>query len=201
MKKYTLLTLSILLVGCGKSPTIETVEIEKPSPVVQIQKFFDFGCGHCREAHNAFKELKTEIGDGFELELKHFPLGEKTMKVAEASECARKQGKFDEFVELAYGEYWGKHEASDIKSMGETLGLNISDYKICIESEITKETVARDSIMGTQIGAQGTPFFLFNGQMTFSGFPGIDGMRTLIEKVRETEFESYREALNEAESE
>ncbi|OGG14788.1 hypothetical protein A2773_06840 [Candidatus Gottesmanbacteria bacterium RIFCSPHIGHO2_01_FULL_39_10] len=67
---------------------------------VTIVEFSDFQCPFCVRAHPTMKQVLKEYEGKVKLVYKHFPLTSihpKAEKAAQASECAKDQGKFWEF--------------------------------------------------------------------------------------------------------
>ena len=82
-------------VELGNAPT----QGKSDAPVVVIE-FSDFQCPFCSRALPTVKQVLSEYKDKVLFAYKHFPLTQihpLAQKAAEASECARDQGKFWEF--------------------------------------------------------------------------------------------------------
>ena len=71
---------------------------------VKIVEFSDFECPYCRSVVPIIEGLLEKYGDKISLEYRHFPLSfhASAQKAAEASECAREQGKFWEMHDLIF---------------------------------------------------------------------------------------------------
>jgi protein-disulfide isomerase len=72
---------------------------------VKIVEFADFECPYCAGVVPTIDGLFEKYGDKISLEYRHFPLGfhASAQKAAEASECAREQGKFWEMHDMIFG--------------------------------------------------------------------------------------------------
>jgi len=71
---------------------------------VKIVEFSDFECPYCRRTLSTINGLFEKYGDKISLEYRHFPLSfhSSAQKAAEASECAREQGKFWEMHDAIF---------------------------------------------------------------------------------------------------
>jgi protein-disulfide isomerase len=72
---------------------------------VTIIEFSDFQCPFCGRSFPTVKQILDEYGDDVRFAYKHYPLisiHPRAQKTAEASECARDQGKFWEFHDALF---------------------------------------------------------------------------------------------------
>ncbi|MBI4079000.1 MAG: DsbA family protein, partial [Candidatus Levybacteria bacterium] len=72
---------------------------------VTIVEFSDFQCPFCARAYPTMNQVLDGYGDKVKLVYKHFPLNAiqpLAQKAAEASECAKDQGKFWEFHDVLF---------------------------------------------------------------------------------------------------
>ena len=136
------------------------------SPIV-IHEFGDFQCPACRVAHSKIVQpLLENYGAKIRFEFKHFPivsLHRYAMVAAQASECAADQGKFWDFVDLAY------EQQSDLRSdifpvWAKELGIDVPLFERCVQSRIKKEAVLTDYEEGKNVGVKGTPTFFVDGE-------------------------------------
>lgn len=140
------------------------------SPIV-IHEFGDLQCPACRAAQSKIVQpLLKEYGAKLRFEFKHFPivsLHRHAMVAAQASECAADQGKFWDFIDLAY------EKQSDLRSdvfpvWAKELGLDVPLFERCRKSRIKKSAVLQDYEEGKSIGVKGTPTFFVNGEQVES---------------------------------
>ncbi len=171
------------LLGCSKIEKTEEVATEtNRSDVVYITEFFDFGCGYCKKAANMLTKIEAKYGDKVVVEQRHFPLSPRTFGIAEASECARKQGKFRAFHDALFGNF-GRYEEENIMGTARDLGLNEEEFKTCWKSGAMKTKVLKDQKMAQALGATGTPFFLINEDVKIPGMPGEAAISGMIDKL------------------
>ncbi len=94
--------------GGQNKPTEKRVNVDvgsaptkgKQGSLVTMIEFSDFQCPYCSRALPTVNQVLSEYGDKVLFAYKHFPLTQihpLAQKAAEASECARDQGKFWEF--------------------------------------------------------------------------------------------------------
>lgn len=197
MKNYlstlSITIISIFLWGCsGEGPSVENaikedaidskIAEKKKSSAVEVIEFFDFGCGHCRNASQTVSKLKKKFGESLQVTHKHFPLSPRTFKVAEASECARSQGKYLEFQEIAFANF-GKYEQDQILGYAKDIGLDEAAFTTCWENGDKKAKVLADQKEGSALGVTGTPFFLVNGTTKIPGAPSESAFSKMIEDL------------------
>ncbi len=83
---------------------------DKNAPVT-IVEYSDFQCPYCQATLPTINQLLTDYRGKVKLAYKHLPLSmhKNAQKAAEASECAREQGKFWEYHDLLFNtqQQWG----------------------------------------------------------------------------------------------
>lgn len=170
----TLLTFSLLLTACTKGD----VTSSKPpkgnvNSSVVVTEYADLQCPACKAAHTRITgPLLDKYGKDIRFEFKHFPLRSIhrfAMDAAEMSECAADQGKFWEFVDIAYE----KQEELSFDSLVEwakELGLDATAAERCWKSHSKRDAVLADYKGGRELDVGGTPSFFVNGERVDSGF-------------------------------
>jgi protein-disulfide isomerase len=158
-------------------PDIQTpkVPLGNAEAQVTIIEFSDLQCPFCGQAWPIVKQIAEEYGDDVAIYHYHYPLGTAcnsaisrnthpdACKAAEASECAADQGKFWEFVELAFLNQ-NKLDVGSLKTYARNLGLDSASFDACLDSGAKKKYVVEDVSLGIQAGVQGTPTFFINQQ-------------------------------------
>lgn len=152
-------------------PTYEDIDTPKPlegnpDATVKIIEFSDFQCPACGAAYPVTKKIMEAYGDRVSLEYKHFPLTSIhafAFKAAEASECANDQGKFWEFVDIAFT---NQKELSKkaLKQYAKELGLDTELFNNCLDSGAKAKYVTADFNEGIGKNVGGTPTFFINGE-------------------------------------
>ena len=152
------------------------------APVTLIE-FSDFQCPFCRKL---WKETLPEIKKNYidtgkaKLVYRDFPLSAihpAAQAAAEAGECADDQGRFWEMHDKIYAEQDKKgqgtvqFEIADLKKWAAQIGLNISDFNNCLDSNKYKEEVEKDMADGQASGVTGTPGTFVNGKLIKGAVP------------------------------
>ena len=151
-----------------------------------LTEFGDFQCPHC--ARFALQILPTLERDLIEpgtvrFEYRHYPfLGPESFAAAEASECAREQGGFDEYhLELYRLTSQGTHYTTEhLLEIAQEQGLETANFQQCLQSGRKRPRVLEDQEYGRSLGVRGTPTLLMNGRkINWTSYPD------LREKIRE----------------
>lgn len=152
------------------------------SDKLQIYVFSEFLCPYCSAAAGFNPTLEAKFkgqdstwsapvpgiletySDKAELVFKHYIIhGDKAQKAAEASECARDQGKFWELHDKMF-QNQAKLELSDIKGYAAELGLNTTKFNTCLDSGEKTSVVEADVALAQKLGVTGTPTFFIGGE-------------------------------------
>ena len=143
------------------------------SATVLIEEFSDLQCPACAHASPLVEDLIRNNPDLAKFEYYHFPLPQHqwSFQAAEASECAGDQGKFFEYVDLAFKNQ--KNLTQDnLKSLAGQLGLNQAVFDECLKSRVKAGRVKADLLEGRKRGVDSTPSFYVNGE--YVRFTNID---------------------------
>jgi rhodanese-related sulfurtransferase len=136
-------------------------------PVVE---FGDFECLSCGLSEEAARQIRAQYADRIRFVFRQFPLSKihpQAEKAAEASECAREQGKFWEAVEKLYAEQ-ADLSVDALKRYAGELGLDQNRFNQCLDSGETVSRINRDLADGRALGVRATPTF-FIGQKMIEG--------------------------------
>lgn len=132
--------------------------------------FSDFQCPYCKMLEAVTNQWKQQYGDKLELEFIHFPLPshEHAFAAAEAAECARAQGKFDEYKDALFenqeslSEYTFNRLANQVK-------LDYRQFTRCTSLHQERKKVRQDQYFGKYMGISGTPTMVLNGDELIMG--------------------------------
>ena len=160
---------------------LQIIEVKEILPLgdfdapLLIEVYSDYQCSFC--AHY-FVETITPIIDEYvntgRARLIYQDLafeGERSQWAAEAAHCANDQGKFWEYHYAILGERYasGKtdvYKKDNLKKVAKEIGLDECEFNICFDSGKYTQIVKDATKVGfDEIGIDGTPTTLFNGNM------------------------------------
>lgn len=183
MKRFLpLLTLSLLLAACVDTTGLsaESSRVSHPksnlNAAVVVEEYGDLQCPSCKAAHSVVVQpMLAQYGSQIRYDFHQFPLASLhryAMDAAEASECAADQGKFWEFVDVAF-EKQEQLSPSALDTWGKELGLDTDLYARCRDSHIKREMIQAEYDTGRTLGVSGTPTFFVNGKKVESSIEAI----------------------------
>lgn len=190
MKRFfSFAALSLALAACVDTTGLTAESSRTPHPLsnansaVVVQEYADLQCPSCKAAHSVIMQpLLAQYGSQIRYEFQQFPLASihrYAMDAAEASECAADQGKFWEFVDIAFENQESLGPAA-LDAWGEELGLDAALYERCRASHIKRETVQAEYDAGRELGVSGTPTFFVNGTRVESSVEAIGAEITRV---------------------
>ena len=139
---------------------------------IVIVDFSSYSCPYCRKF-----TLNTlpKILENFNVKyvFKDFPIhGEIAIKAHEAANCAYEQGKYWEYHDILFQRQseWKKNESKFVE-YAKMLGLDVEEFKACLDSGKYREEVLKDRDEGTKLGVRGTPTFIIDGKKVSGALP------------------------------
>ena len=135
---------------------------------ITIIEFGDYQCTFCYKFHGSslgtIKDEYVETGKA-SLIFVDFPLnGPDSVLAAEASHCAKDQGKFWEYHDQLYNNWkgertgWINNDSLNVFAQG--IGLDLETFNSCLESAKYRQQVLDTYDLGQEIGINATPSFL-----------------------------------------
>lgn len=143
------------------------------SPVIFIN-YSDFQCSACGSAHPQIKAIVEEYKDKIQYVFRNYPitsLHTHSKAAAGATEAAGLQNKYWEMNNKLFETQpdWeglsGKDRDAKFEEYAKELGLDISKYRQDITSDKVNKKISYDTSIGDQIGIEGTPTFVLNGEV------------------------------------
>ena len=151
---------------------------------VIITEYSDYGCPSCQAWHNSgtLQRIRDTYGDKVRFVWKDLPIiTSESPKAAEAGQCAFDQGKFWEYHDLLYA----KSPAigiNDLKTYATQLGLDQTKFNNCLDSDQNSPKVDQSTNEGHQLGFNGAPAFVVNGQKLI-GPPSFETLKSIIDPI------------------
>ena len=143
-----------------------------PNAPIEMIEFSDFQCPFCQRAHATVEQVLATYGDRIRFVYRHYPVqGHAAAKpAAEASECAKEQGKFWPFHDRLFANT-SKLSDADLKAHAAAVGVDTATFNACFDSHKYRSVVETDARDGDAVGVNGTPAFYINGRMISGAQP------------------------------
>jgi len=165
------------------SPTDRDVILGDADAPVSIVLYEDFQCPYCvqffDETEKQIRTAYVETGKA-KIVYRHFPLTSihpSATPAAEASECAKDQGKFWEFHDaILTSESAAVNETSLTPALytqvAKDLGLDMAKFSSCVSNRDHKDFVAAQATEATtKYGVNSTPTIFVNDQKVEGAYP------------------------------
>lgn len=146
---------------------------------VLIEEFSDFQCPYCARAGMTVEKIIAAYGNKVNVVFKHMPANSGSKKAAEASECARDQGKFWEYHHALFSSQYSL-SANNLKKYAEQLGLDTEQFNKCLDSGEKTQIINQDLQETFKRGVQGTPTFFIKSQKLVGAQP-FEAFKALID--------------------
>lgn len=137
---------------------------------VSIIEFSDFQCPFCAKF---YEETLPQIEKDYiktgkaRFIYRNFPLGfhQYSQKAAEATECAKEQGKFWGYHNILYEKQseWSVAGIDKLKDYSKSLGLDSKKFDECLDSGKYYSKIQKDLSDGLAAEVDSTPTFFING--------------------------------------
>lgn len=145
-----------------------------------VVEFADFQCAYCKQLHPVIRRLMVEYKDSVRFVFRDYPfLDDFSVVLAMAGRCAHEQGRFFPFFDRVYGSP-STVTADSLLPIAKSIGLEISQFQICLSSERYKKTVLDDLAVGIKAGVTGTPTLFINGNI-IPGAPEYSTLKQIFE--------------------
>ncbi|MEW6407609.1 MAG: DsbA family protein [Patescibacteria group bacterium] len=154
---------------------------------ITIIEFSDYQCSYCAKAEATLKKVFETYGDKVKLVYRDYPLDfhQNAQKAAQASECAKEQGKFWEYHDLLFEHQnqWSEGNGAEFKKYAEDLKLDAAQFNQCLDSGKYKNEVKKDLTDGEAAGVSGTPAFFINGRLLSGAQPFSEFKKIIDEEL------------------
>lgn len=181
------------VVAIGKNDYVRGNENAK----VVLLEYSDFECPYCGRFHPTTNQALQEYGGKVAVAFRHFPLSfhPNAQKAAEAAECVGKQKGADGFWQYADAIFLvnqkdGKLTPEAITAAATQAGVNMEQFKSCLDSGEMAEKVKGQAAGGGTAGVTGTPgtFVIVDGKAVdfIGGALPYEQVKTTIDKYLNT---------------
>ncbi|MDH4263099.1 MAG: DsbA family protein [Spirochaetia bacterium] len=149
------------------------------NPKVNIVIFNSFTCGFCRKSSPVLNQVLHKYPDKVRLVYRHFIRNEVDLAAANAVECAGEQNKFWEMHDEIFGDNANEF---NYKRYAQKIKINVDQFNKCVASNKYTNKARSDSEMGQQLGVQGTPTFVVNGDIIV-GYRPFEAFDAMVKKA------------------
>ncbi len=155
----------------------DDARLGSPAAPVTVVAFLDFQCPHCARGFETLQALRREYSSQeLRIVFKHLPLESHSLALpaAVAGQAVMQTAGSEAFFEFAQMAFEGQDEMdfSQLAHWARQSGVTQSSYNEGVSKETTLRRVARDAILASRLGVEGTPAFFINGRL-------IDGVQPL----------------------
>jgi predicted DsbA family dithiol-disulfide isomerase len=135
------------------------------SAPVTIVEFSDFQCPYCGQAQELVDEVAAKYGEQVRVVFKQLPLDmhPQARLAAEASLCARDQGKFQELHDWLFANSRGI-TIEAMKTAAPELGIDAAKLESCLAEKTHAPSVEEQLAQAVAVGVSSTPSFFVNGR-------------------------------------
>lgn len=129
---------------------------------VMVLEFSDYQCPYCLRVQGTVEQLMTNYKDKVGFAYKHMPLPfhKEADEAANAAECAKDQGKFEEIHAILFANP-RKQFVDDLKQYGRDVEIaDLEKYDSCVDEGTYNTRVQQYMQIARQAGINGTPGFV-----------------------------------------
>jgi len=161
-----------------------------PVTVVEVT---DFECPFCRKAYPIVKDAVSRYKDKIRFVLKNFPLGTecnsmlradmhpRACKAAYAAVCAGEQNRFFEYADKLMS---GELDRDAYIKYAKELDLDLNKFTSCLDSNTTRQSVARDLDSCAKCQIMSVPTVFINGRVVIGAKPLQEYIITIEEELK-----------------
>ncbi len=164
-------------------PKANGTSLGDSSAPVLIEVWEDFQCPACQ---GYSEQVEPQVTDNYVATGKaryvfhHYPFldtnsaTKESHQAANASMCANEQGRFWDYHDILFtnqsGENQGAFTDKRLAAFAESIGLDMTKFNDCFESNRYKDQIEQDKADGEKAGVQGTPSVFVNGKLIKPGY-------------------------------
>lgn len=183
----------------GAYPQNEMNTMGDPNAPVKLETWEDFQCPACK---NFSESVESQLIQNYVATGKvyyvfhHYPFidnnstSKESDQAANASMCAGEQGRFWDYKTILFanwnGENIGTFSDRRLLALGESLGLDMNQFKKCFDDNAYKAQIDQDFAAGINLGVNSTPSIFVDGVLVQNAnganyVPGYDDVAAAIE--------------------
>lgn len=155
---------------------------------VTVVEFLDFQCPGCGDLEPTMQELRADLGDEVRFVVRNFPLIDihpNAVDAAIAAEAAADQDAYEGMHDALFANQddWSSlDDPTDyFRDLADELGLDLDAYDAAVADPATEERVMADRADALELGLQGTPSIIVDGQLV--QLQQLSDVRTAIESA------------------
>jgi protein-disulfide isomerase len=151
---------------------------------VDIVVFSDFQCPACRMLAGYLDAIRMEFPDQVALVRRHAPLAihAHAVEAARASECAARQGRFDQFHDALF-QAQASIGTAPWSRFAQMAGVpDEPAFEACTAETGPVAALQRDTADARGLKLRSTPTFMINGVL-FRGTPPMDTLRAYVQRA------------------
>ncbi|MFH0836254.1 MAG: DsbA family protein [Candidatus Micrarchaeota archaeon] len=152
-----------------------------PDAKVMIVDFSDIGCPFSKASRDNLKQILIDYPNDVVLYFYSFSPHQNAREAHEGLECARLQGKFWEFHDIAFANN-GNLTHSDLLNYADEIGLNVAEFGDCLDSNAAQAFLNADYAEAEALGVDGTPFMYING-VPYVGYGPYESFKAAVQKA------------------
>lgn len=128
-------------------------------------QFSDLECPFCRRFHLALRSAQADLDVPVRSVFIHYPLPQHRFAIpaARGSECAREQGRFDEFIDAIFSKQDSLGLRSWVSYARDAAVSDTSAFGSCIARSDVPLRVEQGRTSGDELHVSGTPTVIING--------------------------------------
>lgn len=157
------------------------------SPVT-LTEFVDFQCEACYAYYPYVKQLKEQYKDRVKFQVRYFPITsghQFAMLAAKNAEAAARQGKFWEMHDKLFENQKTWEQTKDPTSLfdqyAQSIGLNMEQFQSDRKSSDVNSVVGKDLKAVKELGGDGTPTFVLNGEKIKNPGPTLEALSKVLD--------------------
>jgi protein-disulfide isomerase len=151
---------------------------------VHVVEFFDPACGTCRDFYPLVKAMMKANPGKIKLSMRYAPFHTGSDQVVKVMEAARKQGQFQQVLELLFASQndWVQNHTAQVALIWgplNVLGLDMERLKNDVNSPEVAQVIAQDLADARTLNVTMTPEYFVNGK-PLPNF-GYDELKKLVD--------------------